>query len=173
MGKISPQTTSQHLDLDGIEAHYGALDGYTVGFEFSAHDQDPASVFSGLPDNACQARLGRGHGCHLGPRPSRPHLHAPHRRAAWSAVQTLGRPHDRVSIRKASPSRPRRSNSRSPAAEVRANGRADLPAHVRCARPRCDPVGRRHPRIERPPRPLLVAGRMSTTLNNPPNGPSR
>jgi hypothetical protein len=56
MGKISPQTTSQHLDLDGIEAHYGALDGYTVGFEFSAHDQDLAPLFTGLPDNACQAR---------------------------------------------------------------------------------------------------------------------
>ncbi len=56
MGKISPQTTSKHLDVDGIEAHYGALDGYTVGFEFSAHDQDPAPLFTGLPDNACQAR---------------------------------------------------------------------------------------------------------------------
>jgi hypothetical protein len=56
MGKISPETTSKHLDLDGIEARYGALDGYTVGFEFSAHDQDPAPLFTGLPDNACQAR---------------------------------------------------------------------------------------------------------------------
>ncbi len=53
------QTTSKHLDLDGIEAHYGALDGYTVSFEFSAHDQDPAPLFTGLPDNACQA-------CHWG-----------------------------------------------------------------------------------------------------------
>jgi hypothetical protein len=25
MGKISPQTTSKHLDLDGIEADHGAL----------------------------------------------------------------------------------------------------------------------------------------------------
>ena len=49
MGKISPQTTSKHLDVDSIEGHYG----YTVGFEFSAHDQDPAPLFTGLPDNAC------------------------------------------------------------------------------------------------------------------------
>jgi hypothetical protein len=55
MGKISPQTTSKHLDLDGIEAHYGTLDAFTVGFEFSAHDEDPAPLFTGLPDNACQA----------------------------------------------------------------------------------------------------------------------
>jgi hypothetical protein len=56
VGKISRQTTSKHLDVDGIEAHYRALDGYTVGFEFSAHDQDTTPLFTGLPDNACQAR---------------------------------------------------------------------------------------------------------------------
>ena len=39
-----------------IEAHYGSLDAFTVGFEFSAHDGDPAPLFTGLPDNACQAR---------------------------------------------------------------------------------------------------------------------
>ncbi len=47
MGEISPQTTSKHLDVDGIEAHYGALDGYNVGFEFSAHDKGPAPLFTG------------------------------------------------------------------------------------------------------------------------------
>jgi hypothetical protein len=56
MGKISPQTTSKHLDLDGFEARYGALDAYTVGFESSAHDEDPSPLFTGLLDNACQAR---------------------------------------------------------------------------------------------------------------------
>jgi hypothetical protein len=99
MGKISPQTTSKHLDLGGIEAHYGALDGYTVGFEFSAHHEGPAPLFTGLSDNVCHAPLGRGDGRHLGPRPTRPHLDAPHRRAAGWAVQTLRRPHDRVSVR--------------------------------------------------------------------------
>lgn len=33
MAKISAQTTSEHLDLGRIEGHYGALDGYTLGFE--------------------------------------------------------------------------------------------------------------------------------------------
>jgi hypothetical protein len=56
MAKISAQKTSEHLDLDGIEGHYGALDGYTVGFESYARDEDPAPLFVGLPGNACQAR---------------------------------------------------------------------------------------------------------------------
>ena len=99
MGKISPQTTSKQLDLDGIEAHYGALNGYTVGFEFSAHDQDPAPPFTGLPDNACQARPGRGHRWHLGPWPTRLRLHSPHPHAARGPLQTLRRPDDRLSIR--------------------------------------------------------------------------
>ena len=99
MGKISPRTTSKHLDLDGIKARYGALDAYAVGFEFSAHDDDPAPLFAGLPDSARQARLGRGHGCHLGPRSPRPSLPVYRRHAAWWAVQTLRRPHDRLSVR--------------------------------------------------------------------------
>lgn len=56
MAKISQDTTSEHLDLDGIEGHYGTLDRYTVGFESYARDEDPAPFFRGLPDNACQAR---------------------------------------------------------------------------------------------------------------------
>jgi hypothetical protein len=99
MGKISPQTTSKHLDLDGIEAHFGALDGFTVGFEFSTHDEGPAPLFTGLSDNFWQARLGRGHGCHLGARPARPHLHSHNRHAAWWAVQTLRRQHGLLCIR--------------------------------------------------------------------------
>jgi hypothetical protein len=56
MGKISPQMTSEHLDLDGIEGRYGTIDGYTVGFESYDRDEDPAPLFAGLLDNACQAR---------------------------------------------------------------------------------------------------------------------
>lgn len=56
MAKISRDTTSEHLDLDGIEGHWGALDGYTVGFEIYGHDEDPSPLFVGLPDDACQAR---------------------------------------------------------------------------------------------------------------------
>ncbi len=95
MGKISLHTTSKHLDVDSIEGHYG----YTVGFEFSTHDEGPAPLFTGLAGNACPARPGRGHGSDLGPGHTRPHLHSPYRHAAWSAVQTLRRPHDRLSIR--------------------------------------------------------------------------
>jgi hypothetical protein len=56
MGKISTQTSSAYLHLDGIDGRSGALDGFTVGFESYAHDEDPAPLFAGLPDNACQAR---------------------------------------------------------------------------------------------------------------------
>jgi hypothetical protein len=56
MGKISAQTTTRHLDLDGIEGHYGVLDGFIVAFESYAHNEDPAPLFIGLPDHACQAR---------------------------------------------------------------------------------------------------------------------
>jgi hypothetical protein len=55
MAKISADTTSEHLDLDGIEGHWGKLDGYTVGFESYVRDEDPAPLFRGLPDDACQA----------------------------------------------------------------------------------------------------------------------
>jgi hypothetical protein len=53
---MSTHTTSRHLDLDGIEGHYGPLDSFIVGFESYAHDEDPAPLFVGLPDNACQSR---------------------------------------------------------------------------------------------------------------------
>lgn len=56
MAKISTQTTSEHLDLDGSERRYGILDAFTVGFESYAHDEDPAPLFTGLPDNACPVR---------------------------------------------------------------------------------------------------------------------
>jgi hypothetical protein len=56
MGKINPQMTAEHLDLDGIEGRYGTIDGYTVGFESYDRDEDPAPLFAGLPDDACQAR---------------------------------------------------------------------------------------------------------------------
>lgn len=56
MGKIGPRATSKRIDIGGFEGRYGTLDVYTVGFEFSAHDEDPAPLFTGLPENACQAR---------------------------------------------------------------------------------------------------------------------
>lgn len=58
MGKIITHTTNRHLHLhlDGIEDHYGAVNGFTVGFESYGHDEDPTPLFAGLPGNACQAR---------------------------------------------------------------------------------------------------------------------
>jgi hypothetical protein len=54
MAKISTTTTTDHLDLDGVEGHYGTIEGYTVGFETYEVDDDPAPLFAGLPDDACQ-----------------------------------------------------------------------------------------------------------------------
>lgn len=56
MSKISPTTTTEHLELDSIEGHYGEIDDFTVGFETYHEDEDPAPLFVGLPDDACQAR---------------------------------------------------------------------------------------------------------------------
>jgi hypothetical protein len=55
MAKISIGTTSDHVELDGIEGHYGTIEGYTVGFERYGKDDDPAPLFAGLPDDACQS----------------------------------------------------------------------------------------------------------------------
>src|SRR5262245_48247296 len=55
MGKISAHTTTRHLEFDGIQGHWGTLGGFTVGFESYDYDEDPRPLFSGLPDNACQA----------------------------------------------------------------------------------------------------------------------
>ncbi|HUF84252.1 MAG TPA: cupin domain-containing protein [Acidimicrobiia bacterium] len=55
MAKISQATASEHLDLDGIEGHYGPLGDYTVGFETYDRDEDPAPLFKGLPNDACQS----------------------------------------------------------------------------------------------------------------------
>ena len=54
MAKLSIGTTSDHFELDGFEGHYGDIEGYTVGFERYDKDEDPAPLFAGLPDDACQ-----------------------------------------------------------------------------------------------------------------------
>jgi hypothetical protein len=55
MAKISVDTTSDRLELDGFEGRYGTVEGYTVGFERYEKDDDPAPLFAGLPDDACQS----------------------------------------------------------------------------------------------------------------------
>jgi len=82
-------------------------------------------------------------------------------------LQTLRRLTNRSSIRESVNEPAADSQSTPPVAEVTAIGRADRPAPTPCAPPRRGAVGRRHPHLGRPPRPLLVAERMSTTLNNP------
>lgn len=55
MAKISIDTTSDHIEMEGFEGHYGTIDGYTIGFEHYSRDDDPGPLFAGLPDDACQA----------------------------------------------------------------------------------------------------------------------
>ena len=54
MAKIGPQQASQVETMEGFEGRYEDLDGYTVGFETYTADDDPAPLFAGLPDDACQ-----------------------------------------------------------------------------------------------------------------------
>ena len=54
MDKVDALHASQVETMDGFEGRYEQLDGYTVGFEHYSKDDDPAPLFSGLPDDACQ-----------------------------------------------------------------------------------------------------------------------
>jgi hypothetical protein len=54
MAKTSSTTATDHIEMEGIEGHYGPVDGYTVGFERYTIDDDPAPLFKGLPDDRCQ-----------------------------------------------------------------------------------------------------------------------
>jgi len=55
MPKVSRETASDTLTMDGYEGRYENLDGgYTVGFESYTEDADLAEFFHGLPDDRCQ-----------------------------------------------------------------------------------------------------------------------
>jgi hypothetical protein len=54
MSKASRDTASQVERMEGFEGRYEDLGGYLVGFETYTEDQDAASLFRGLPDDACQ-----------------------------------------------------------------------------------------------------------------------
>ena len=54
MAKIAAESASQVETMEGFEGRYQDLDGYTVGFETYTADDDPAPLFAGLPDDACQ-----------------------------------------------------------------------------------------------------------------------
>ena len=54
MAKISKDTATDVMAVDGYEGHFEDLDGYTVAFETFTDDQDPAPLFQGLPNDHCQ-----------------------------------------------------------------------------------------------------------------------
>jgi hypothetical protein len=56
MPKVSEQTASETISMEGFEGHYENLDGgYTVGFETYTEYSDAAELFHGLPDDRCQS----------------------------------------------------------------------------------------------------------------------
>ena len=54
MAKTARDTASQVERMDGFEGRYEDLGGYVAGFERYDADADPAPLFAGLPDDACQ-----------------------------------------------------------------------------------------------------------------------
>lgn len=60
MPKVSRDTASGHVSLDGLEVRTEDIQGgYTVCFEHHTADGDLAELFRGLPDDRCQvARWG-------------------------------------------------------------------------------------------------------------------
>lgn len=55
MPKVSKETASDTLTMEGYEGRFERLDGgYTVGFESYEADSDLAEFFRGLPDDRCQ-----------------------------------------------------------------------------------------------------------------------
>lgn len=56
MPKVSRETTSETVAMDGFEGGYERLEGgYTVGFESYTENADVAELFRGLPDDRCQS----------------------------------------------------------------------------------------------------------------------
>jgi hypothetical protein len=55
MPKVSKETASETIALEGLEVHLEHLDGgYSVCFESHTADADLADLFRGLPDNRAQ-----------------------------------------------------------------------------------------------------------------------
>jgi hypothetical protein len=55
MPKVSRETASEAVSLDGLEVRTEDLEGgYSVCFESHSADADLAGWFQGLPDNRCQ-----------------------------------------------------------------------------------------------------------------------
>lgn len=54
MARTSRDAASIVHTMEGFDGRYEDLGGYTVGFERYDADADPAPLFAGLPDDACQ-----------------------------------------------------------------------------------------------------------------------
>jgi mannose-6-phosphate isomerase-like protein (cupin superfamily) len=55
MPKVSRDTTSERVELEGLEVDFDHLDGgYSVCFETHTADADLAELFRGLPDDRAQ-----------------------------------------------------------------------------------------------------------------------
>ena len=55
MPSLSKKTATHVEDAGVMEGRYGALDGYTVGFEHFRENADATPLFKGLPDDRCQS----------------------------------------------------------------------------------------------------------------------
>jgi hypothetical protein len=55
MTVIDPRNAEDVVELDGFAGRYSNAHGWTVGFEEYTIEEDPAPLFAGLPDDACQA----------------------------------------------------------------------------------------------------------------------
>jgi hypothetical protein len=56
MPKVSRETASQTVELEGYEGHMENIEGgYTIAFERYSQDADLSPFFKGLPDDRCQA----------------------------------------------------------------------------------------------------------------------
>jgi len=53
MAKISIDTAADHVSLDGFDGRYGPVEGYTVGFEHYAKDDDPTTPASARTGGWC------------------------------------------------------------------------------------------------------------------------
>jgi hypothetical protein len=55
MGKLSKETTTEHVEAPGFEGSYGETEDYTIGFESYTDHADMTPLFVGLPDDRCQS----------------------------------------------------------------------------------------------------------------------
>lgn len=55
MAKTSRTAAPERFELSGFEGRYVEVGGYTIAFESSSEDLDPAPLFKGLPNDRCRS----------------------------------------------------------------------------------------------------------------------